>query len=90
LADGRVFNLGGADEPVSLVRLAEMLIAANGGVGSFERKNFPAERKAIDIGDYYSDMSLIQKTIGWQPKVGLREGLEKSLNYFRSNLDKYL
>jgi nucleoside-diphosphate-sugar epimerase len=90
LADGRVFNLGGADEPVSLVRLAEMLIAANGGVGSFERKNFPAERKAIDIGDYYSDMSLIQETVGWQPKVGLREGLEKSLNYFRSNLDKYL
>ena len=89
-AEGRVFNLGGSEEPVSLERLAEMLVAANGGEGSFERKSFPAERKAIDIGDYYSDTALIQKTIGWKPRLGLQEGLEKSLEYFRTNLDKYL
>lgn len=88
-AEGKVFNLGGSDEPVSLARLAEMLVSANGGDGSFIRRSFPAERKAIDIGDYYSNISLIQKTIDWKPWVGLQDGLKRTLEYFRANLENY-
>lgn len=89
-ADGQVFNVGGADKPISLDELALLLVNANGGVGKFERKEFPAERKAIDIGDYYSDISLIQTKLGWSPRISIREGLEKTLNYFRANLEHYL
>lgn len=89
-AEGRVFNLGGVDDPISLDQLAHLLVAANDGVGKFERKSFPPDRKAIDIGDYYSDTSLIQNRLGWKPRVSLGEGLTKTLDYFRTNLEHYI
>ena len=87
--NGRVFNLG-SDEVVSLKALAECLLSANDGVGSFDIKEFPAERKKIDIGDYYSDYSLITKTLNWQPQVSLLGGLQHTLKYYRDHLETYL
>jgi dTDP-D-glucose 4,6-dehydratase len=55
----------------------------------FELTPFPPERKAIDIGDYYSDFSLITKELGWQPKVGLREGLQWTMAYYLSHNGHY-
>jgi nucleoside-diphosphate-sugar epimerase len=87
-ANGRVFNLGGK-EVVSLDRLAELLVAANGG-GSFVRKEFPPERKKIDIGDFYADAGLIRTTIGWEPTVALSDTLVRTASYYRQHLAQYL
>ena len=87
-ANGKVYNLGGS-EVVSLHQLADMLVRANGG-GTFESKEFPAERKRIDIGDYYADCSRIRSELGWAPVVSLEEGLSTSLDYYRENLANYL
>lgn len=55
----------------------------------YEIVPFPAERKAIDIGDYYSDFSLIKRELGWEPKVGLREGLRKTIEYYLVHARNY-
>jgi len=34
------------------------------------------------------DISKAKKLLGWEPKVPLREGLQKSLEYFRSCLGR--
>ncbi len=86
-AAGQVFNLGGG-EVTSLVDLARLLVELNGR-GQFVQREFPAERKRIDIGDYYADDGLIRRTLGWQPKVALRDGLNRTLEFFRHNLDHY-
>ena len=86
-ANGKIFNLGG-DCVVSLKDLAEALIEANGG-GEFKIRSFPEERKRIDIGDYYSDCSLIKSVLGWEPKVSLREGLVESIEFYRKHLEHY-
>jgi len=80
-ATGKVFNLG-SSEIVSLSELAELVIDINGG-GAFQVREFPDERKKIDIGDYYSDFALIRQTLGWAPKILLRAGLERTFAYFR-------
>ena len=80
-ANGTVYNLG-STEVVGLRALAETLIEI-AGTGSFELVPFPADREAIDIGDYYGDFSLISAAMGWKPKVDLRSGLEKTLAYYR-------
>lgn len=87
-AEGEIFNLGG-DRPISLKETAELLIKANGG-GEFKIREFPAERKRIDIGDYYSDYSKIRSALGWEPKVSLVEGLGESIAFYRENLVHYL
>ena len=86
-AVGRVYNLG-SDEVVSLKDLAQMM---TGMVvdSRFEIVPFPPERKAIDIGDYYSDYSLIRAELGWFPKRSLREGLMRTIDYYRANREHY-
>jgi UDP-glucose 4-epimerase len=86
-AAGQVFNLGGG-EVTSLVDLARLLVEINGG-GHFVQREFPADRKRIDIGDYYADDALIRKTLGWRPAVSLRDGFKRTLDFFRTHLDHY-
>lgn len=87
-ACGKIFNLG-STEVISLAALAKLLVEVNGG-GDYQLREFPAERKKIDIGDYYSDFSLIQDELGWQPRIDLREGLRRSLDYFSMHQSHYL
>jgi UDP-glucose 4-epimerase len=87
-AYGRIYNLGGAPV-VSLTDLAEMLVEV-AGEGSYTIHEFPPERKKIDIGDYYSDSSLIRQELGWQQRIDLREGLKRTIYFYRCNLNKYL
>jgi UDP-glucose 4-epimerase len=85
---GCVYNLGGL-EVVTLRELADLVVEAAGS-GSYVIRDFPAERKRIDIGDYYGDDGLIRSTLGWEPRVSLGEGLRRTVDYYRSNLSAYL
>jgi UDP-glucose 4-epimerase len=87
-ANGKAYNLGG-DRVVSLAQLAELTVAAHGG-GTYSSRDFPADRKRIDIGDYYADYGLIRTELGWAPRVGLEEGLGRTLRYYREHLERYL
>jgi len=87
-ADGKVYNLGG-DPVVSLRDLADLLIEVNGG-GQYLVRAFPADRKRIDIGDYYGDDRLIRAELGWKPRVSLRDGLTRALSFFQEHLGRYL
>lgn len=86
-AVGAVMNLGSA-ETIGLADLAAMLVDIRGS-GEWRLVPFPADRKAIDIGDYYGDWSKAHDVLGWQPKVGLQEGLLRSLDYYSLHGDRY-
>lgn len=86
-AKGQIYNLGG-DSVVSLKDLAETLITHHKG-GNYTICAFPDDRKAIDIGDYYSDFGAIHRDLGWTPKVGLVDGLMQTMDYFRQHLQQY-
>ena len=85
--NGEIFNLGG-DEPISLKDLVELMIEINGG-GSYRLVPFPPEKKSIDIGDFYGNYTKIKEQLGWQPKIKLREGLQKTLAYYKENFEWY-
>ena len=87
-AEGLALNVGGY-EPCNLVDLAEAVIAAY-GEGSYEIREFPAERKRIDIGDFVTDDRRFRAISGWRPRVRLVEGLRRSLDYYRRYLACYL
>ena len=86
--NGDVFNVGG-DQPVSHRELVAKLIDAAGS-GRVEFVDWPPEKKAIDIGDFYSDSSKFKRATGWAPTVDLREGLARTIAFYRSHLDHYV
>lgn len=88
-ANGQIFNTGGT-ERISLLDLAKLLIECNNGQGIYQVVPFPADRKAIDIGDYYSDYTHLNSNLGWAPKVDLRDGLVRTLEYYRKALAHYV
>ena len=79
-ANGQVFNLGG--EPITHVALTELIIKTAGS-GRYTLVPWPAERKAIDIGDVYSSYDKIKGALGWEPRVGMEEGLRRTINFYR-------
>jgi UDP-glucose 4-epimerase len=87
-AAGKVYNLGGT-EVINLSSLAQLMIEVNGG-GKAVHRDFPADRKAIDVGDYYADFSKIRTELAWRAKTPLRETIERTLAYYGEYLQKYL
>ncbi len=86
-AYGGVFNLG-APERVSLKDVAALMVDLYSD-GTFELTPFPNDRKAIDIGDYYSDFTNAQTELPWTPKVNLRAGLERTMAFYRLHHSHY-
>ena len=86
VSDGQIYNLGG--EPISLLDLARLMVEVNGS-GSYHLVEFPADRKRIDIGDYYGDYTKIRTELGWQPQVKLRDGIARTLAYYRQFKEHY-
>lgn len=85
--NGQVFNLG-SKEVVNLKQLAQMLCDLK-PAASYDIVPFPPERKAIDIGDYYSNYDKFTATLGWEPKINLEQGLAKSLEFYEKNSTYY-
>jgi len=86
-SNGKVYNLGASDK-LNLTDAAQLLVTLYNG-GEYEHVSFPKDRKAIDIGDYWGDYSLIENTLGWSPKTLLQEGFRKTLDYFIENIEHY-
>jgi len=87
MVNGNVYNLGGP-EPVSLLQIVETLMELC-PQASYKLVTFPPEKKRIDIGDYYGDYTKIREGLGWEPRVSLREGLSKTIEYYREHKAHY-
>ncbi len=83
---GGVYNLG-SSRAYSLVDFVEILKR----FCSFEVESvpFPDDKRIIDIGDYFGDFSRFSRATGWQPRVDLPEGLEKTVAFYREHKEVY-
>jgi UDP-glucose 4-epimerase len=87
-SNGQVFNIGGA-EPIAHRDLVELLIGI-AGTGRYRFVEWPPDRKAIDIGDFYADSTLAARTLGWTPTTTLRDGLAATVEYYRRHMQHYV
>ena len=55
-----------------------------------EYVDWPAEKKAIDIGSFYADSTKFKHTAGWAPSVDLRDGLRKTVEFYRAHWNHYV
>ena len=86
--NGEVFNIGGA-HPISHRDLTALLVSVT-GTGQVEYVDWPAEKKVIDIGDFYADSSKFRRTTGWMPTTSLADGFARTVAFYREHFDKYV
>jgi UDP-glucuronate decarboxylase len=76
-------NLGNPGE-YSMLELAEAIVKLTGSKSRMEFHPSPVD----DPKRRQPSISLAKQNLGWEPKVGLREGLEKTIGYFRELITK--
>jgi len=72
-------NIGNPSE-FTILELAEKVLAMIGGRSKLNYMPLPSD----DPLQRCPDISKAKSTLGWQPKVSLDEGLERTIHYFRS------
>jgi UDP-glucose 4-epimerase len=86
--NGEVFIVGGGP-PIAHRELTTLLIDV-AGTGRVEYVEWPPEKKAIDIGSFYADSSKFTGTTGWSPSITLREGLRRTVAFYREHWAQYV
>jgi UDP-glucuronate decarboxylase len=72
-------NLGNPDE-FTILELAKLVIELTGSRSKVVHKDLPVD----DPARRRPDITLARKHLGWEPKTPLREGLAKTIAWFRS------
>ncbi|MBW1989904.1 MAG: SDR family oxidoreductase [Deltaproteobacteria bacterium] len=73
-------NMGNPGE-VSILQLAEMIIALSGSKSEIRFAPLPGE----DTPGRRPDISLARELLSWEPGVGLEEGLKRTIAWFQDN-----
>jgi len=76
-------NLGNANE-MTMLSLAEKVIANTGSTSRIIFKPLPAD----DPRQRQPDTTLAKETFGWSPKIGLDEGLRRTVAHFNQHFTK--
>lgn len=72
-------NIGNPNE-FTMKELADLVIELTGSSSSFEHLPLPQD----DPTQRQPDISLARSELGWEPTVQLREGLQRTIDYFRN------
>ena len=78
-ADELPVNLGNPEE-VTMLELAQMIVRLAGSHSKIEFRELPVD----DPKQRRPDITRARTMLGWQPEVGLEDGLSRTLEYFRS------
>ena len=75
-------NIGNPNE-FTMLELAELVIEITGSTSEIVFEPLPVD----DPRQRRPDITLAREKLGWQPEVQLREGLERTADYFRQFVD---
>jgi nucleoside-diphosphate-sugar epimerase len=82
--DGEIFN-GGTGSKTEVANMAEIIKEV---AESNSNLVFKPARNWDKVKDRVSDLSRSASELGYAPKVNIREGLEKTIKWYKDNYDK--
>ena len=88
-AAGHAFMLGSGVE-TSLIDMIRMICDITGYDADIEKIPRPGERQAIEIGNYVVSIQKARDILGWAPRTPVREGLEKTIDFYRTRMEDYV
>ena len=74
-------NLGGGAKPYTLNEMIKMIERSLGKKSRRKEFAFPK----ADIKSTWADISKAKKILGWEPAVELKEGIERTVEWYREN-----
>jgi UDP-glucose 4-epimerase len=80
---GEVYNLG-TDEETRLVDMVDAILAET-KTGSKEHISYPENYVVSNFGNYIANYEKIKAGVSWEPKIGLKEGVRKMVEYYKRN-----
>jgi nucleoside-diphosphate-sugar epimerase len=83
--DGEILTLG-PDSPVRIDQYAQMIADKLNWKGTIHWNSKP--HRPGEIYWLNSNNNLIHKLLGWQPQVSLDQGLDRTIDIWRKQLDK--
>jgi UDP-glucose 4-epimerase len=86
-AVGEILTVG-HDTPSTFLEVAKILRELEPSA-TIAFTEFSPERKAQEPGDFLSDISKIRGLLGWEPTVDLREGLSRTVDFYRERRREY-
>jgi UDP-glucose 4-epimerase len=84
---GEVINVGD-DRPSTFKQLASAIVTCVPGA-SVQHIDFTPERRALEPGDFYSDIGKIGRLVDWRPKATLEGGVQRTVDYYRRHRAHY-
>ncbi len=86
---GEVYNVGNNKPEVTMYELAKILTGIIKGNSKIEIIDYPKTYPAGEPQRRCPDLTKITKELGYTPKISLGEGLERSVDWFRSEYKLY-
>jgi len=83
---GEIFNIG-CGRQISVKKIVEKIIRFTGNKAGY--KCACKDEKRIEPKRWVADISKARKILGWEPRIGVSEGLGKTTEWFRQNLSFY-
>ena len=84
---GEIFNIG-SGVGTKFKDMAETIIATVGS-GASEYVPWPANYINVETGDYITNIGKLSKTIGWEPKTDLAEGIRETYAFYQKYRQHY-
>ena len=85
--EGGVYNLG-TGTAVPFIEMARLVAAAVPGT-ELRQVAWPQDRYFVETGDYLSDITRITAATGWRPKTTPKDGVERTVAYYREHRQEY-
>lgn len=84
---GNIYNIS-SNTGVALIEFVKEAIEIS-KTGSLKNVSFPDTWKGFETGDYIGSRELFEKDTGWSPKISLKDGLEKTIEYYKKHKKHY-
>jgi UDP-glucuronate decarboxylase len=75
-------NIGNPNE-FTMLELAQAVVKQTGSASRIVHRELPAD----DPRQRQPDITLARERLGWQPRVALAQGLERTIAYFRALIE---
>jgi UDP-glucose 4-epimerase len=83
-SDGRLYNVG-SGVGIPIVEMARAITEIAGG-GRIQFVPWPPLAEQIETGDFVASIARIRRELGWEPRVGLAEGLHRTVAFYKAHV----